>query len=219
MQFKENASVFTAHGEQVGDIDRVVLDPRTKEVTHIVVRKGFLFTEDKVVSVDLIASATEDRVVLREDAGDLQHLPDFEVEHFVLLNEAEFARTQARPDFPPPLYAYPPFYGTAYGTTNAYPASPTRTHVTRMERNVPEDTVALEEGAQVISADGEHVGDVERVLTGPQADRATHFVISQGLLLKEKKLVPAIWVDSIYEDKVHLAVGSRLVEELREYHD
>jgi sporulation protein YlmC with PRC-barrel domain len=34
MQFKENTSVFTAHGEQVGDIDRVVLDPRTKEVTH-----------------------------------------------------------------------------------------------------------------------------------------------------------------------------------------
>jgi len=43
-------------------------------------------------------------------------------------------------------------------------------------------------------------------------------VISQGLLLKERKLVPVRWVDVVGEDEVHLAVGSRLLDELREYH-
>jgi uncharacterized protein YrrD len=40
MQFTQNANVFTAQGQQVGSLKRVVLDPQTKEVTHIVVEKG-----------------------------------------------------------------------------------------------------------------------------------------------------------------------------------
>lgn len=86
MQFTEGAKVFTADGERVGAIDRVVLKPDTKEVTHLVVQKGFLFTEDKVVPMSLVGPATEDRVTLREDAGDLQALPDFEESHHVPLD-------------------------------------------------------------------------------------------------------------------------------------
>ena len=55
-----------------------MLDPETKEGTHIVVRKGFLFTEDKVIPMALISAATEEGVTLRENVGDLQTLPLFE---------------------------------------------------------------------------------------------------------------------------------------------
>ena len=217
MQFKDGASVYTAGGDQVGDINRVVLDPKTKVVTHIVVRKGFLFKQDKVVPIDLIAFTAEDQVVLREDARDLEILPDFEEDHYIVLDEAELARTEARSDFPTPLYSYLPFYNAAQGAPRAHPTPHPEPYIIHPERNIPEGTVALEEGARVISADGEQVGDVEDVLTDPQADRATHFVVSEGLLLKERKLVPAVWVDRVYEDEVHLAVGSTMFEMLREY--
>jgi sporulation protein YlmC with PRC-barrel domain len=46
MQFKENAEVFTSTGEKDGRIDRVVIDPNSNELTHLVVKKGFLFTKD-----------------------------------------------------------------------------------------------------------------------------------------------------------------------------
>src|SRR5436190_8956242 len=107
MQFKQGTDVFTADSRQVGTIDRVVMNPRTKEVTHIVVRKGFLFTEDKVVPIDLVATATEDRVVLRSDVGDLDALPQFEEAHYIPLAEAEPDIRQARRDAAP-LYWYPP---------------------------------------------------------------------------------------------------------------
>ncbi len=42
MQFKRGAEGFTADGRKVGGIDRVVIDPRTREVSHVVIRKGFL---------------------------------------------------------------------------------------------------------------------------------------------------------------------------------
>ena len=217
MQFKEGASVYTARGEQVGDIDRVVLDPKTKEVSHIVVRKGFIFKTDKVVPIDLIAFTSQLQVVLREDAGDLERLPDFEEEHYIVLDETELARTEARSDFPTPLYSYLPIYSAKYGAAQAHPMSRPQPYVIQTEQNIPEGEVALEEGAKVISADGERVGDIEKVLTDPQADRATHFVVSEGLLLKERKLIPAAWVDRVYEDEVHLSVGSTMFEVLREY--
>jgi uncharacterized protein YrrD len=218
MQIVQDANVTTPSGERVGKIDRVVIDPRTKEVTHVVVRKGAIFSEDKVVPIDLIESASEDGVALREDAGDLEDLPNFEEEHFVTLNEDEAARSRYGDYSAIPLYWYPPLYSAPFGAGRLGPTYPPL-YPTEVERNIPKGTIALKEGARVISADGDHVGNVEQVLTEPEADRASHFVISSGFFLKEKKLVPVRWVDSIEEEKVHLAVGSSLIETLREYQE
>lgn len=77
MQFKQGTHVYTTDGKDVGAIDRVVLDPRTDEVTHVVVRRGWLFTEDKVVPIDLIDQAVAEQVQLRSDVRDLDQLPEF----------------------------------------------------------------------------------------------------------------------------------------------
>jgi uncharacterized protein YrrD len=69
----------------------------------------------------------------------------------------------------------------------------------------------------VIGRDGKHIGDIERVFTDPLVDRATHLLISEGLFLKEKKLIPAMWITNILEDAVHLSVDSDCVESLPEY--
>jgi hypothetical protein len=42
-------------------------------------------------------------------------------------------------------------------------------------------------------------------------------VISQGLLLKQKKLIPTTWVSRFGEESVHLGVGAELVNTLPEY--
>lgn len=214
MQFKEGANVFTADGERVGTIDRVVLEPDTKEVTHLVVQKGFLFTEDKVVPMSLVGPATEERVTLREGAGDLEALPDFEESHYVPIERGR----QSAPGsahWARPLHLYPPI-GT-YWTTGGYADYARPQYVAKTERNIPEGTVALEEGAKVMSSDGEHVGDVERIFTDPLEERATHLLVSEGLILKDKKLIPAGWMSTVHEDEVHLLVDSDLVESLPEY--
>ena len=212
MELKKGTTVETPAGESVGHIDRVVMNPRTKEVTHVVVRKGFLFSEDKVVPISLIASTSEDRVMLREGAGDLQQLPASLETHYHPVSEAELRPESARAQYAPPVYLYPPVMGVppmAY----SYPGPH---YVAETQENIPEGTVALKEGAKVISSDGKHVGNVERVFTDPQADRATHLLISKGLLLKEKKLVPTTWLSDVTEDEAYLSVGSGTLEELRE---
>jgi len=211
MEFIKNAPVFTADNEQVGKIDRVVLDPKTKEVTHIVIRKGFVFTENKVLPISLIASGGE-QVTLRANAGDLQAFPEFEEQNYVLLDETE--REHITPSTSTDvvfMYPYPPYGGIQpMGLTMPLMKKET-------ERNIPDQTIALQKGAAVISAKGDHVGNIEKVLTDPQADHVTHFVISQGLILKERKLVPVTWVNLFEEGKIHLSVGTKVIDSLSEY--
>lgn len=244
MKFKEGANVYTAEGEQVGEIVRVVIDPRTNEVTHLVVEKGFLFVTDRVVPIALVDTATAERVVLREDVEDLESLPRFEQAHYVPVEELEDAGWAAAGKAAAgkaaagkaaagktaadeaakhrgSLYWYPPVGAAWWGAPGylgyghfGYPVPP---YVVETERQIPEHTVPLKEGANVVSRDGEHVGDVEAVFTAPQDQWATHLLISQGFLFEEEKLVPTTWIDEIEGDEVRLAVSSQLLDTLPEY--
>jgi uncharacterized protein YrrD len=218
MQFQDGAFVYTTDGKHVGSIKRVVIDPRSKEVTHLVVEKGLFFTEDKVVPISLIGPATADRVTLREDAGDLEKLPDFEESYFVS-TEVSAGQPEEVPEQTAvgigSIYWYPPADSSL--TPGIYGTSPHPGYVKETSQNIPDGSVALKEGSRVISSDGEHVGDVERVFTDASLDKVTHILVSQGLILKEKKLVPVTWISSIGEEEVDLLVTSHFVENLPEY--
>lgn len=218
MQFKQGTKVHTYDGKDVGSVDRVVLNPNTKEVTHIVIRKGFLLTEDKLVPLDIIASATDEEVKLRQDAVDLDKLPPFEETYYIGLDEEEAAEAAYPAGLASPFYWYAPTGGWMgypdYGDRYAFPAYPSET-----KQNIPDDTVALREGARVISADGQDVGSIKRVITKVEGDHATHFLISDGLFIKEHKLVPMGWVRKIEENEVHLNVGASILKGLPEFQE
>jgi sporulation protein YlmC with PRC-barrel domain len=102
MQFKANAEVITTDGDKVGEIDRVVIDPKTDTITHIVIREGFLFTSDKVVPVDWITVTGEDSIVLNASKDKVNTLPDFEETHYVRREDSHYPE-----DYAPAYYWYP----------------------------------------------------------------------------------------------------------------
>jgi uncharacterized protein YrrD len=205
IQFQKDASVLAANGQQIGSLERVVLNPETKVVTDIVVRTGTLFNrEAKVVPVELVVETTENQIALSDQAGELESFPPFEERHLV----SEDGDTAQKPTEVPPVVYGSPGFGPM-----VVPA-PGEQLVTQIEQNIPEGTVAMKEGAKVISADGKHVGNVERVLADSSVDQVTHLVISQGLFTKETKLIPINWVMTLGEDKVHLRVKKASVAEV-----
>jgi hypothetical protein len=85
-------------------------------------------------------------------------------------------------------------------------------------KNNLEDSIALKEGARVISNDEQLIGTIERVITiAPEKERVTDLVVSQGLIWIEKKQVPVNWISNVTEDVVTLSVSSESVENLPEY--
>jgi uncharacterized protein YrrD len=222
VELKEGTSVVSANGKELGKVNRFVLDPDTNKVTHIVVQKGWLFAEDKVIPFDKVQSMNEedDKVLLNKNIEDFDDLPDFEERHFVKVSDTTDVPRNLAADYPvgphpaPAFYWYPPVGYTgmpAYGF--GYYSWPR----TETQRNIPSDTVALKEGTNVVTSDDKHVGDVERLLVDPKTDKVTHFLISQGVFFKDKKQIPAGWIRSVTEDKVQLSVPASVLEHVPSY--
>ena len=208
VQFQKSATILSANGKQLGSLERVVVNPSTRVLTDIVVRTGALLNqEEKVVPIELIAETNRSQIVLREEAGELKAFPLFE-EQRIVSEKGNITPSSSGESSPSLIVGY-----AALGTPVAQVPSEKRI-VTHVEQNIPDGTVAMKEGAKVITAEGKNIGSVERVLVDPTLDQVTDLLVSRGLFTKEAKLVPIHWVMSMGEDKVHLRVNRESVDGL-----
>jgi uncharacterized protein YrrD len=208
MKFINNVDVLSNQGEKVGTLERVVIDPKTRDVTHLVVSQGLLSDIQKIVPVGMVGVDDEGQVLFQEDEEAFKGLPKFEQADYVS------ASAEQDPDLEASLYWYPP--ALAWAQTGSFTELPTPNYAHKAERNIPEGAVPLEEGAEVISRDEQTVGNVESIHTAPD-DTATHLVISGGLVLKKKKLIPTHWINDIHEEQIRLAVAAEVIDRLPEY--
>jgi sporulation protein YlmC with PRC-barrel domain len=158
--------------------------------------------------MDFVEKVSDDQVILHEPKAALDELNEFEETHYLPLDENGEGLNA--------YYWNPPLAGL---NTGPYPVFPHPVYIVKTTSNIPENYVALKEGARVITEDGEHAGNLERVITDTKTDQATHIVISSGFLLKENKLVPAHWIKDVTEDEVKLSIESGLLDRLVEYEE
>lgn len=228
MQFKEDAPIVSRDNEKVGKLDRVVLDPNTREVTHLVISKGTLFKTEKVVPISAVRSASAEGVTLSHSADELDRLPVFEENAYLPADERISAGSAGgvsggNVSGPRHFYWFPI---TQYpiGSPLAAPVPPVSGasypgvgYEVDTKRNIPEETVPLKVGAKVMSADEVRVGEIEQVITDAESRQANHFVLARGLIFKDRKLVPSDWVATVTEDEVWLNVNASRLGELVDY--
>ena len=212
MRFVKGAEVFTAAGEKVGAISRIVIDAKTRDVTDLVVERGALFKDEKVIPVGLVDLENEDRIVLRETNQTVDDFLNYETTYFVPVEEAgaPYENLEA-------AYWYPPVNFQMQVPRAGLISTTVPDQVPETETSIPEGRITISEGAPVISADDKHVGDVEQVIADSESNTVTHFVIGKGFLLKEHKLVPAFWVSNMEGDKLRLSVDARVFDRLPDY--
>ena len=210
MRYVKGAEVYTAKGEKVGTLSRIVIDAKTRDATDLVVERGMLPKEEKVIPVGLVDLENEDRIVLRETNQNIDDFPDYETTEYVPLDQAGVPYDDIEA-----LYWYPPAYFQS-PVGGSLPGIRPRS-VSQTEPSIPEGRVAISEGAQVMSADDKHIGDVEQVIADSETNNVTHLVVGKGFLLKEHKLVPAHWVTTVEDDKVYLSVEAHLFDRLPDY--
>lgn len=224
MKFKEGMSVKTVDGDKVGNIDHIVVDPTTNEVTHIVVRKGFIFTEDRVVPVSSLRGADDDTVVLDWDVKNLDQFPNYKEDYYVS-PDGEY-----HDDLPmewggwagAPLFYYPPVgmepnYQSGIGYAGpAVGVTPNAQGVKREVRNIPNESVAISKGTDVTTSDGQHAGHVEQAFTDSNGT-VTHILVSKGAIFAKERLIPIRWVRRMSDSEIRLSVRDEIVNDLPEY--
>ena len=98
MRLDLDAKVRARDGEDIGSVGRAIVDPRTNEVTHIVVRTGTIFGRDITVPREDLerGSLDGDTIQLDLTKDELREFPDFVMENY---------------GAPPPTWVAPAGYG------------------------------------------------------------------------------------------------------------
>jgi sporulation protein YlmC with PRC-barrel domain len=180
----------------------VLVDPRRKEVTHLVVKEAEAPHEERIVPIAEVLDTAPDVILLRCSLDELDDMPSF--------IQTEFIREEM-PDIKYAPSGYVPF-GTYY--VSLYPV-PDRTQVVAVEhKKVPLGELAIQQDTHVEATDG-RVGRVDELIVHPASEQITHLVMREGHLWGKRDIViPASEIDRIEDGTVYLKLSKDEVEAL-----
>lgn len=215
MKLSKDMTVYTRDGEQAGQIDRVVLDPQTREVTHVILREGWLFPTDVVVSMDMLRQTDANTLELTIEEDDLEALPEFAEQNYLLLQPSEVPRGPGFAGNLPAMFRW--YVPAGSGVPGGDMPIGKELRQRENEPSIPEDTIPIESDAPVKTSDGATAGRVKQVYTDPDNDETTHFLVEVGLLSKEHKLIPIEWVESVSKEHINLVISEASLDNLPDF--
>ncbi len=219
VDIKLGSRVYSTNGRHVGNVDSLVVDYNTKDVTSIIVRSGVFLATDRIFPVETFDSIDDDGAVHL-------NLNDEEAE-----NEQEFVkRDYVAWDPNNSMYPYTDeawvsgtgqpsvfwAYGTAplgySGSAPFFAEAPTDAPVEEVETNLPEQSVLVNKGTDVVGKDGEKIGTVDEVLYDSQGE-IDGFVVRAGFLFHHDVHIPGDLIDEVSGEVVTLNVTSDQAEQ------
>ena len=210
MRYNLDADILDHSGDKVGELQHVVVDPITNEITHLVVRKGWLFKQDKVLPESLVGQTDEEGIHLYQFDGSLGDMPDYEETHFLPYNYVDNEDDDSTQVINT-VMMYPPV-GRPYGT---FPIFPQEFQTQVVEKNIPKAAIAIQEGATLVDMEGEELGEITEVIATATADRVTDIVFkdTDGNM----KRIPIHWVQDMFENSVRLAISEEMLNNVPEH--
>jgi osmotically-inducible protein OsmY/sporulation protein YlmC with PRC-barrel domain len=209
------ATVHTLDGP-AGTVERVVVSPRSRRVTHLIVRAGWplpALGRAVVVPVSLVHEWSIDgtAVVVALTRRELEALPGF----------VETAFVSPDPTWEPPAgYERSQVLHRLVRGEEVEEAELLESGllVHRRKLGLTDELVTLQRGQRVLCLEGE-AGRVEGVLVNLATGVVTHFVLRRGGVgpfFGQRLIVPVDWVRSI-DDDVVLDVGLEQLARLPEF--
>ena len=187
---------------RIGDLKRVVVDPVSREITHMIVQKGFLFATDRVVPIDLVDSHGSDQIVLTRG---------FEESDFPEFVDSHFAPLATDPRNAPLVWAHPLGVG-------ALMASPSRVRVrAETERAVPDGSAVLSEDTVVLDANSEKIGTASDFAMDDNGF-ITHVTVEGGWL-RDDRTIPMVWAERVDGNAIHLSLTDDELRAAKSAHD
>jgi sporulation protein YlmC with PRC-barrel domain len=188
-----NADVHCLDGF-VGRPTYVIVNPITKEVTHLVVRENQSPHAEHLVPVRLVKETTPDLVLLGCVKSKLATLRPFIETAYVqaILPEVDYAGDE---------YLISPL------------TVPVLRHVLVKQKYeaIPPGELTIHRGTRVEATDG-RVGRIDEFVIDPENGHITHMTLREGHLWGDKEIsIPVSEIAEIEEDVVHLKLDKKQV--------
>lgn len=171
----------------------VIMNPKSKIVTHVVVETNTFPKKERIVPIDLIREATPTTIQLQCQRAEVDKMEEF-IDH-------EFIHVKVpMMDYLPRNYVFWPYVEPEEDQ-----------YVDLPHEHIPPGELAVHRGAEVMAADGK-VGKVDEFLVDPVHGNITHLVLREGHLWGKKDVVvPISEIDDIQGDHVHLKIDKAAI--------
>lgn len=194
MDISNKATVYCTNGE-CGQISKLIIDPNTNELTHIVVEENRIPKNERIVPISYIDSTDENSVHLS-----CPKQMFFEMENFI--SHVFYPAEKAYGIFPLRPKVYIPYHSS----NKKYADVP--------KKMIPAGEISFDIGASVFATDG-YVGSVDEFLIDPKSEHITHLVMVEGPFWNKRQVaIPVSNMEQIEENAVHLNINKSQIEDL-----
>jgi len=186
--------------QHCGKLVKLVVDPQTQQVTDLVVEKGLLLKQDRVIPVSTIERVTEREIYLNLRSHEVSTYPEYhQVEIKVPAPDA-------------PAYASSTTLIPGYGTIRE-PVVPLVRK--RVHQGIAAGQAVIGRGTEVESQH-KALGHVDHVVVDTQTGRISQLVLRRGLF-PEYVVIPAEQIKDVDEQGVFLSVTDAALTALPRY--
>jgi sporulation protein YlmC with PRC-barrel domain len=200
MEIPVNAEVKSAEGSRYGQLTYVIIDPKTRLITHLVVKADRSPHTERLVPVDRVLDSTSRVMRLRSTPAELDNLPPF-IQTEYLREEIPYADVFAGQSEQPVAHLY--------DYTKLVP-----TYVPISQTQIPAGEIALQRGAQVEALDGS-IGRVDEFLVDPKDEKITHLILRIGHLWGQRDItIPVDQIDRLEDERVYLKLNKQQIGQL-----
>lgn len=186
-----------------GELTRVVLDPVSRTLTHLVVQPQHHRHQGHLVPIDSVASAGK-TIQLTCTKAQLRSFEEAEDTDFLIGDSGHLG-------YDPASVVWMPYYGLHIGSMDLAGEGPGVHRVTY--DHVPVGEVEIRRGDPVHATDGE-IGRVKGLVIDPGNHQVTHFLLQEGHLWGKKTVAIPISAATRVGDGVRLTLTRDQVRDL-----
>lgn len=212
MDLPYRGKIFSSDGEEIGILRELVIDPRSRIITHLVVQEGLLFASDRLLSTEYVDRVEKNNIFLNAGANEIREaeIPEYRRDEYISIEDRDVA---GRLTAPGRVWVRPEGASTAaYPYQSVIPPG-IGPIVPENEPSIPLDEITLERGSVVRSSDDKEIGTVLECRADDQ-DKLTHILIKEGAFFGVPKLIPIDWIRKIADNEIILSVSAETVRNL-----
>jgi uncharacterized protein YrrD len=197
-----------------GKLNRVVLDPVARVLTHLVVQPRAAFERARLVPIELVDSVAQGEIQLRCTLAEFNALEEAEETHFLTEADAELGYGADE------MLAWPYYgLGTGAGMAGMGGLGVAGADLVGVPPSVTTDRIPVGEldvrrGEPVHASDG-HVGSLQGLVIDARDHHVTHLLLQEGHLWGKKQVaIPIGAVTHVDVDDIRLNLTRHQIRDL-----
>ena len=217
MDIELNKPVVTTDGEEIGTVDRLIVEQDSLKIREFVVQQGTFLSSDKIVDVEQIANVGADGTIhLKLSQDQVDDLNEFVESRYVKPSpEQESLMPQtwaAGAGGHGALFWGPAGPGRGYpGEGSMFEPAPSDPPPMEPATSVDQTAAVLAEGVEVLSRDGDSVGTIQEVHYNANGE-VTAITVEQGWISKDRLTISMDMVDAYGPEGVKLSATKEEAE-------